>query len=627
MPDSLMTWPAARFLVAGMLRDFCKSWRQLAVAHLLSSAMALVVLTPLLALLLRLWVGLSGNAVLTDLDLLYFFVLNPIGIMGLVLTAAIALAIYIFEHTALITIGFGSSRGRAVGWREALAHTLPRAPSILRLAMLMVGRTLLISSPFLVCSACTYFAFLRKYDINYYLHDKPPVFWAAAAVIGMLLIVMTVVLCGFVAGWLLSIPVLLFERATPRSALRVSGELMCGHRKSAVLWLLGWFLATSALLAAFDGFVTWLGRLIVPQVTGSLSVLALIIGGLVLLAMASNVLVTFLGTSALSLFVARLYQAANRGTTVEPILWESIGASGGTTARVLSGRVVLWGSAGAIVLAALVGALTMRGVRTQHRAEIVAHRGASASAPENTLAAFERAIVDGADWVELDVQETADGEVVVTHDSDLKKVSGVGLKIWDCTLQQLQSVDIGSRFDAQFGAERVPTLGEALDLCKGRVGVNIELKYYGHQVRLEERVVEIVEAKGMASEIVVMSLDYEGVRKIRSLRPHWKVGLLKSVSVGDVTKLDVDFLAVNARSASPAFIDTAHRHGKQVLVWTVNDPVSMSVMISRGVNGIITDDPAMAASVLEQRSSLSSPERLLLELALMFGLKPRYGEQ
>jgi glycerophosphoryl diester phosphodiesterase len=151
--------------------------------------------------------------------------------------------------------------------------------------------------------------------------------------------------------------------------------------------------------------------------------------------------------------------------------------------------------------------------------------------------------------------------------------------------------------------------------------VNIELKYYGPGQHLEQRVIELVEAHGMASEVVIMSLKYEGIRKVKSLRPQWRVGLLAARTVGDLTKADVDFLAVNVKLATRRFIRLAHRHGKDVYVWTVNDPATMSCMIGRGVDSIITDEPALARSVLRQRARMSSVERLLVEVAALLGAR------
>lgn len=298
----------------------------------------------------------------------------------------------------------------------------------------------------------------------------------------------------------------------------------------------------------------------------------------------------------------------------------------GVGLRMTPARVFIVGIVGVIV-AVTVGAVTVSTVQLDDNTQIMAHRGSSAVAPENTLAAIKQAIEDGADWVEIDVQETADGEVVVFHDSDFMKLAGKELKIWDATMADLKDIDVGSWFAPRFKNERVPTLGQVLVECKGRIGVNIELKYYGHNKRLEQRVVEIVEQHGMASDVVVMSLKIDAVEKMKSIRPNWKVGLLMSVSAGGLENLDVDFLAVNADFVNRRFVRSAHDLDREVYVWTVNDAASMSAMMTRGVDSIITDKPALGRAVLNQRAKLSAPERLLLELAGTLGVVPQIAEQ
>jgi glycerophosphoryl diester phosphodiesterase len=243
------------------------------------------------------------------------------------------------------------------------------------------------------------------------------------------------------------------------------------------------------------------------------------------------------------------------------------------------------------------------------------------------MAAIQGAIDAGADWVEIDVQETVDGEIVVIHDSDLKKIGGNAMKVADSTLAELQGVDIGSWFGPEFSDQRIPTLKQVLERCKGRIGVNIELKYYGKERRLEESVAGIVEAVGMQDQVLVMSLNYNGIKKMRELRPGWSVGLLSTVALGDVIGLDVDFLALNAKSTSRAKVRNIQNRDKQVMVWTVNDAVGMSVMFGRGVDAIITDEPALAVSVLEQRKKLNPAERLLMHLADVFDQPSMYREQ
>ena len=276
----------------------------------------------------------------------------------------------------------------------------------------------------------------------------------------------------------------------------------------------------------------------------------------------------------------------------------------------------------AVVIAALVGVAALHSIQLEDHVVITAHRGASGRAPENTLASISAAIEDRADWVEIDVQETKDGIVVVAHDSDLKKVSGNGIKIWEATADELRSVDIGSYFGPNFKNERVPTLAEVLHVCKGKARVNIELKYYGHDQDLERKVIELVEKSAMVDDIVIMSLEASRIQKVKRLRPDWTVGLLTAVAIGDLTRAKADFLAVNSKLATREFIRSAHQKGKKVSVWTVNDKLAMSVMISRGADNLITDHPDIARQVIAERAELSPVERILLELAFLFGTLP-----
>jgi glycerophosphoryl diester phosphodiesterase len=146
-------------------------------------------------------------------------------------------------------------------------------------------------------------------------------------------------------------------------------------------------------------------------------------------------------------------------------------------------------------------------------------------------------------------------------------------------------------------------------------------------VRLEERVAEIVERTGMTDQVVFMSLSYEGIQTLRRLRPEWKVGLLSSLAVGNLADLDLDFLALNGRAGSRHLIRAAHKRGKEVFVWTVNDPVTMASMIGRGADALITDEPALAVSVLAQFEQLEPAERLLIQLADVFDRPGLYQEQ
>jgi hypothetical protein len=209
----------------------------------------------------------------------------------------------------------------------------------------------------------------------------------------------------------------------------------------------------------------------------------------------------------------------------------------------------------------------------------------------------------------------------VIHDSDFMKLAGVNLRVWEATMEQIATIDVGSGFAPEFSEERVPTLASVLAEVKGRSRLIVELKYYGHDQQLEQRVIDLIEAAGMQDDTMIMSLEYSGIQKVRALRPDWKVGLLSARAVGDLTRLDADFLAVNMAMARTALVKAAHSAGKELYVWTVNDALSMSQMMSLGVDGIITDEPRLGREVLTARAGLSSVQRLLLHVAPFLCIK------
>lgn len=610
-----------------MIRDFIaivrptasllgRTWRAVLAIHVTCTMLAAVILVPVVGILGRVLLALSGRTVAADQDILYFF-LSPVGLLALVFVAVLLIAIVALEQAALMAIAASAAQQRHLDMWTALRFAWSRAPRILRLASQIVVRCLLIALPFLAVAGAIYWVALTEFDINYYLSEHPPAFWGAAIAIAVVAVAMTLVVADRLIRWSLSLPALLFADMTPRAALARSNQLTMGRRSAILLLLASWTAATLIVGSLVLGAVSLIGRWLIPPLMDSLPGLTVALTALVLLALLASLPVGAFNAGSFAYLTLGLYKTAGGAVAVQ--VSSASGEASRDCARRVSVRTVVFGCVVAGVFALLMGGWLIRQTRVLDDVLVIAHRGASGEAPENTLAAIRRAIDDGTDWVEIDVQETADGEVVVIHDSDFMKLSHVNLKLWDGTLAAVRNIDIGSWFSPSFAAERVPTLREVLETARGRSGVVIELKYYGHDVRLEERVAEIVESTGMADEIVVMSLSYDGIRKMRSLRPDWTVGLLVAKAIGNVNRLDTDFLAVNVGMATPRFIRSAHRAGKKVFVWTVNDPMTMSNLMTLGVDGIITDEPALAKQVVAQRSKLSSAERLLARVAVLFG--------
>ena len=436
-----------------------------------------------------------------------------------------------------------------------------------------------------------------------------------AAIIAVLATLMGLVMLSFLTRWGFALQLVVGLGVAPRTAFKESAALLQG-RTLSLLWqivvLITFRFGMAAALAALFGAM--IGG--VPSLLGdSLRPIAAMTFFLLLVWWLMNTAVSALANGALARLLLTEFSEAS-GQEGLPLTATADAGSGR--------RMPLWAilvSAGACVAAGLfvTDALLAR-MSSPRTVEIIAHRGAAGARPENTMAAVLKAIDDGADWVEIDVQETADGEVVVAHDSDFMKSAGVDLKIWNATMSDIAGIDIGSSFDPAYAAERTPTLRDVLAAARGRSKVMIELKYYGHNVDLENKVARIVEETGMTDNISVMSLKLPIVEKMQELRPRWRTGILAARAIGDLSKLDADFIAVNTGQASVGLVKRSAAEGKKLYVWTVDEPVKMSRMISIGVDGLITNQPALARQVMEQRNTLSLPERLLLWVADSFGI-------
>jgi glycerophosphoryl diester phosphodiesterase len=610
------------------LGDFRRTWPQLLLADLLARAFVVVVATPVIGLTLKLFLMRTETGVLSDADILGFL-LHPLGLFALLLVLAIACVVLFFEVSQLMVIGFGAVENRRLTYLDGARYVFRFVVPLIELARIAVLRLLLLSAPFLAAVGGVYLLMLGEHDINFYLTDKPPEFWRAVALAGLILLVWAIVLFRQFATWLFALPMVLFDGRGGKDALNSSRDSTAGkHWKIAGLlacWILAVFLL-GTLASYVVGRIGWALSL----VSKNMAWLAFALGLVLFTSALVNLAVSIFGTSVFPLVVVRLYRSIAGPGRLTPEIAPA-GSLGPKPTGWLPNKKVLLGGA-VIVLFTVAGVLFFGDkIEEDDHAVVIAHRGASHAAPENTMASFEQAIEEHADWIELDVQENADGVVVVQHDSDFMKQARVPLKTWEATNEQLRDLDIGSWFAPEFADQRVTTLREVLELAKGKLGVFIELKYYGHTTALESKVVEIVEATEMQSSIVIMSLNQAGLLKAKALRPDWTYGLLTTVNVGDPTKLGLDFLAVNGAAAKPSLIRKAHARGMQLYVWTVNDPVQMSVMMSRGVDGLITDNPALVRRVQEIRAGLTPLGRMVVwvagEAGLLKGWEPPSSEE
>ncbi len=233
---------------------------------------------------------------------------------------------------------------------------------------------------------------------------------------------------------------------------------------------------------------------------------------------------------------------------------------------------------------------------------IFAHRGDSAHAPENTLAAFELAIRKGADAIELDAMLCASGEVVVIHDETLERTTDGQGRVSETPLAALRELDAGSWFAPRFRGEHIPTLEEVLEAIGGRIYLNIELKNYATpRDPLPERVATLVERFGLEENVLFSSFNPWTLRRARARLPRVPLGLLTApgwtggVLNGPLGRLLVPYEALHPerRSVTPALVAAVHRRGARLHTYTVEDPAEARYLFALGVDGIFANDPAI----------------------------------
>lgn len=300
-----------------------------------------------------------------------------------------------------------------------------------------------------------------------------------------------------------------------------------------------------------------------------------------------------------------------------------------------------------VLLACVVAgcATTAKDAHMRDETAVIAHRGASAYAPENTMAAFRLADEMAADWFELDCTLSRDGEVVVIHDGTVDRTTDGTGAVGDLALADLKRLDAGSWKEPKFAGERLPTLGEALDFAKGRIGVYIEIKDSDDDGALGQRILELagdrsalspklrreamklVEADGTRN----LALTREVVELVRERRMGRQVvvqsfsPIVCLVAMSEAPKLRVELLGVddrekpqvwenflrwgylldvagfnpNLESLTPGRLAAFRAAGKSVSVWTVDKPDDMRRLADWGVDGIITNRPDECRRVLQ----------------------------
>ncbi|MCR8657045.1 glycerophosphodiester phosphodiesterase [Paenibacillus endoradicis] len=234
-----------------------------------------------------------------------------------------------------------------------------------------------------------------------------------------------------------------------------------------------------------------------------------------------------------------------------------------------------------------------------------AHRGASGYCPENTMASFIKAIELGATGIETDVQMTSDGQLVLIHDENLLRTTGIDKYVKDVTLAEIKQLDAGSWFNESFSAEKIPTLDELMQLAKqSNIKLNIEIKsgvfiYHG----IEQKVIDKIYEFELQHDVIISNFNHYSLALCKQIDPAITTGILYMEGLYQpwdyAATLLADALHAPRYAVLPEWVEAAKQNGKIYNVWTVNNEQEMKNFVAAGVAGIITNYPDRLHQILQ----------------------------
>lgn len=590
-------------------------WKPMAAWTGLVWAVELAVLAPVSGFVLGRLLIRGERVAISNVELLSW-VASPWGAVYILVAGGLALLASGLRFAGLFDIASDHRRGRAVSVRRTAFHALLQLPRVLKLGVVVTGAAVVAVLPLAGGMALIRGLFLAPHDLIYYMETAPPE-WKRAVAAGVVWGAVWLAAVLFLGLRLvLAVPAYLEGRSL-RESVAASWRTTAGRRVQVLRLLglsaLGFVVARAAVdLAVFQAAGLIVRGLGLP-LQGMIYASALF----VVTAFVFDAIVSFVGFSLISLILADLHDRSGarfRAPRPSPVRAARTIKPWLRPGRAILGLVVL------LAAGAAVAVVQVQNAPLEIETVISAHRGAGWLAPENSLAAIDKSIALGADYVEIDVQKTRDGVLVAFHDADLMRIAQDPRHIGETLFEDLAGVDIGAGMGPEFAGERIPTLGQCLDRARGRIGVMIELKVFGFDPSLAKDCLEAVRARGMEREVVLMSLHPRAVRELQALGPGPRVGYLSILSAGDLGRLDVDLVGVPRRRATPAFLREARRRGMSVYVWGVNRPGDMADLMERGAAGLITDDPGAAIRVREMLRGLSPAEILLLRFRKVWDL-------
>jgi glycerophosphoryl diester phosphodiesterase len=640
--------PAIGPLLGRVLGDLRESLGSLTVFAALFSLAYGLLYVPFSDWMVHALVSLSGHPAITNFDIVQLWCC-----LALLCSLVLIVLGQFLSHAGVMVLAVMNRAGEKLTVRRIVRAAFGAVVRMFRLGFLLVAVNVLVFLPIVGLGGLTYLLLLTAHDINSYVADRPPAFWIAVSIGGVLALAALAAAAFLYVRWVFALPIMLFETRAPIASLIESRNRVRGAAWRIAFILLAWHVLATLLTVgvlllfnyASEGTLSLLSN---PTLVRVVITVLVVLHGLLAAVLA------FLHFSVHSLLILNLYeQRSEQGRLALPDFLQ-VQTALAETERARAKRLT-WGRA-SVVCAGVVGLLWFvlppGPVLTDvPRSQMIVsgHRGYGKDdtrpleqrVPENTIPAFKKAIECGADYGEMDVQETLDGQIVVNHDNDLKRVAGVSEAVWDLPLEKIKQLNVGrpGRVAPQYEGTRIPTLAEVIAAVRDdanypngrdkKLKLNIEIKFNPGRKKLKDysfavKVADLVGELKFEDQCIVTSLDDQGVLVAkkhfdsqfapRKLRVGAIIGNIPTIGVplvmGQTSKLPVDALIVPSDRLTGAFLQEAREHGKEVHVWGADTRKQMALLLDRGVYNLIVDHPEVLEKLIQERAGMSKSERL-----------------
>lgn len=588
----------------------------LAKFEIIYKILVLLIFAPIAMSGFKLSMKLTGFTYLT-IENISSFILNPVTLILILVAILFLTLVTLFDISTIIIIYDASYNERKITLKEIIKISLNKCKNMIKLKNIPIAFMLLFLIPVLDLGMRA--NAIPKITIPEFISD----YIYNNTTLSILVIVVYIILVILLLRWIYSIHYMVLEDKNFKEARKCSSKLAKGNKfKDLTRIVLLEILATLIYYA-----IILIGILLITmfhQIVSNYEIIESVIIAVICTIIAITYIVFLIISNSVSYALITTSFYIHKEEKQEEIKKFNYDKSNIEKKKKTVSRVVIILiltaaiTSGSIFTYKVIKGEVNLNINLGKEIEVTAHRGGSLDFPENTMSAFRGAKEAGADWIELDIQQTKDRKIVISHDTNVLRVTGVNRDIIDMTYEEISKLDAGSFFNEKFKGEKMPLLEEALEFAKNNnVKLNIELKPTGKEIDFEKDVVELIKKYDFIDRCVVTSQVYSAVENVKKIDSNIKTLYVMSIAIGDITNLEyADNFSVEATNVDEELVNIVHNKGKKLFVWTINTEENINKMIDLNVDNIITDDYKLAVKLVNKKRNANLIEELIKSLIL-----------